>query len=96
MSRTGRNDLDVMRLLGQVFLLHGRPEQALVMLRALCALAPDDQRAIRSAVLAAVRAGQAQDAQRLLDKLRDSGDASPVLHLLHGHALAAMGRHAEA
>lgn len=96
MERPNKDSLDVMRLLGQVFLLHGRPEQALVVLRALCVLAPDDRRALRSLALAAVRAGHAQEAERALDKLRDSGDPSPVLHLLHGQALAAGGRHAEA
>jgi hypothetical protein len=32
----------------------------------------------------------------VLDKLRDGGDPSPVVHLLQGQALAAIGRHAEA
>jgi predicted Zn-dependent protease len=96
MDRLTQDSLDVMRLLGHVFLLHGRPDQALVILRALCALEPQDQRAMRSLVLAAVRAGQAQEASRVLDKLRDSGDPSPVVHLLHGQALTAAGRHIEA
>jgi Flp pilus assembly protein TadD len=95
-DRLASDSLDVMRLLGHVFLLHGRPDQALVMLRALCALAPDDRRAMRSLALAAIRAGQAGEAARVIDKLRDSGDPSPVLHLLHGQALAATGRHADA
>lgn len=96
MDRLNTDSLDVMRLLGHVFLLHGRPDQALVMLRAICVLAPDDRRAMRSLALAAIRAGQSGEASRVLDKLRDSGDPSPVLHLLHGQALAATGRHAEA
>src|SRR4051812_28970431 len=96
MSRLTNDSLDVMRLLGHVFLLHGRPDQALVMLRAVCVLAPDDHRAMRSLALAAIRAGQTGEASRVLDKLRDSGDPSPVLHLLHGQALAATGRHTEA
>jgi Flp pilus assembly protein TadD len=95
-NRVNKDSLDVMRLLGHVFLLHGRPDQALVMLRAVCVLAPDDRRAMRSLALAAIRAGQAGEAARVLDKLRDSGDPSAVLHLLHGQALAATGRHAEA
>lgn len=96
MKRLHSDSLDVMRLLGHVFLLHGRPDQALVMLRAVCVMAPDDQRAMRSLALAAIRCGQAAEASRVLDKLRDSGDASPVLHLLQGQALAATGRNAEA
>lgn len=96
MERLNHDSLDVMRLLAHVFLLHNRPDQALVMLRALCVLAPDDLRAMRSLALAAIRAGHAGEADRVLDKLRDSGDPSPVVHLLQGQALAATGRHAEA
>lgn len=96
MERLHNDSLDIMRLLGHVFLLHGRPDQALVMLRALCVLVPDDQRAMRSLALAAIRSGQAGEAARVLDKLRDCGDPSPVLHLLHGQALAATGRQVEA
>jgi Flp pilus assembly protein TadD len=66
------------------------------MLRALSVLAPDDRRVMRSLALAAIRTGQAGEATRTLDKLRDSGDPSAVLHLLQGQALAATGRHAEA
>jgi Flp pilus assembly protein TadD len=96
MNRLNKDSIDVMRLLGHVFLLHGRPDQAIVMLRAVCVLAPDDQRALRSLALAAIRSGQGGEATRALDKLRDNGDPSPVLHLLQGQALAASGRHNEA
>jgi Flp pilus assembly protein TadD len=94
MNRLNKDSIDVMRLLGHVFLLHGRPDQAIVMLRAVCVLAPDDQRALRS--LARTDGGQGGEATRALDKLRDNGDPSPVLHLLQGQALAASGRHNEA
>jgi Flp pilus assembly protein TadD len=96
MERLDTDCLDVMRLLGHVFLLHGRPDQAAVMLRALCVLVPDDRRALRSLALAAIRAGEAGEASRVIDKLRDDGDPSPVLHLLQGQALAATGRHQDA
>lgn len=96
MDRHNNDTLDIMRLLGHVFLLHGRPDQALVMLRAICVLAPDDHRAMRSLALAAIRSGQAGEAARVLDRLRDAGDPSPVLHLLDGQALAATGRQVEA
>lgn len=96
MQKQNQDTLDIMRLLGHVFLLHGRPDQALVMLRALCVLVPEDKRAMRSLALAAIRSGQAGEASRVLDRLRDSGDPSPVLHLLDGQALAATGRQTEA
>jgi predicted Zn-dependent protease len=91
-----RDSLDVMRLLGHLFLLYSRPEQALLILRALCELVPDDLRAMRSLALAAIRSAQPQEALRIIDKLRDNGDPSPVVHLLNGQALAAAGRHADA
>ncbi|MRD47063.1 M48 family metallopeptidase [Caenimonas koreensis] len=96
MNRLNSDSLEVMRLLAHVFLLHGRPDQAVVMLRAVCVLAPDDMRAMRSLALAAIRAGEAGEASRVLDKLRDCGDPSPVLHLLQGQACTATARHAEA
>jgi predicted Zn-dependent protease len=88
--------LDAMRLLSHLYLQYGRVDSALALLRALCLLAPDDRRAMRALACAAIRAGQPQEAERVVDSLRDAGDPSPIVHLLHGQALAAMGRRGEA
>jgi predicted Zn-dependent protease len=88
--------LDVMRLLSHLYLQYGRADSALTLLRALCLLAPDDRRAMRALACAAIRAGQPQEGERVIDVLRDAGDPSPIVHLLHGQALAAMGRRGEA
>jgi Flp pilus assembly protein TadD len=94
--RTPDDALDAMRLLSHMYMEHGRPDSALALLRALCLLAPEDRRAMRAMAKAAIRAGQPQEAERAIHRLRDEGDPSPVLHLLQGQALAALGRQAEA
>ena len=93
---TSNDPLDVLRLLGHMYLRYGRAEPALVLLRALCLLAPHDLRAQRALVRAAIMAGQTEEALRTIDHLRDEADASPVLWLLEGQALSALGRRSEA
>jgi len=93
---TSNDPLDVLRLLGHMYLRYGRAEPALALLRALCLLAPHDHRAQRALVRAAIMAGQTDEALRVIDQLRDEGDPSPVLWLLEGQALAAVGRKSEA
>lgn len=93
---TSNDPLDVLRLLGHMYLRYGRAEPALILLRALCLLAPHDQRAQRALVRAAIMAGQTEEALRTIDHLRDEADPSPVLWLLEGQALSALGRRTEA
>ncbi len=88
--------LDALRLLSQFYMDHGRPDSALALLRALCLLAPDDRQAMLCATRAALLCGQAQEAERMVHRLRDAGEPSAVLHLLEGQVLAALGRRAEA
>jgi predicted Zn-dependent protease len=92
----GDEELDTLRLLGHMYLRYGRAEAALALLRALCLLAPNDLRAQRALVRAAILAGQTDEALRTIDQLRDEGDPSPVLWLLEGQALAAIGRREQA
>jgi predicted Zn-dependent protease len=94
---SARSDaLDVMRLLAHLFLAHGRPDQAITLLRAVRVLAPGDLRAAKLHALASIRCGKADQALQLLDQLLDGGDPSPVIHLLRGQALAGCGRAADA
>lgn len=95
-THPSNDPLDVLRLLGHMYLRYGRAEPALALLRALCLLAPHDQRAQRALARAAILAGQTDEALRAIDQLRDEGDASPVLWLLEGQALASVGRKTEA
>jgi predicted Zn-dependent protease len=93
---SGDDELDTLRLLGHMYLRYGRADAALALLRALCLLAPSDRRAQRALVRAAILAGQPDEALRLIDQLRDDGDPSPVLWLLEGQVLAALGRREQA
>ncbi|WP_345539392.1 tetratricopeptide repeat protein [Variovorax defluvii] len=83
-------------MLSQLYLRHGRQDSALALLRALCALEPGDRRASLALAYAATRAGQPRESERVIDRMRDEGEPSPVLDLLQGQALAAQGRHGEA
>lgn len=93
---TSEAELDTLRLLGHMYLRYGRADAALALLRALCLLEPGDLRAQRALVRAAILAGQSDEALRMIDQLRDEGDPSPVLWLLEGQALAAIGRREQA
>ncbi len=87
---------DLLRILGYSYHHNGRWEQAAILFSALNALDPDDAFAAKSLACAYVRAGKAEQALPLLDRLVEQGDASAVTHLLRGQALEALGRLAEA
>ncbi len=95
-THAATDSLDVMRLLSHLYLLHGRPEHAVTLLRAVCLLEPDDRRTQKALARACLRAGNAAYALQVVEKLQDGGDMSALLHLLHGQALAALGRPSEA
>ena len=75
-THPSNDPLDVLRLLGHMYLRYERAQRALAR--------------------AAILAGQTDEALRAIDQLRDEGDASPVLWLLEGQALASVGRKTEA
>lgn len=83
--------LDVLRLLGHVYLRQGHPAEALVMLKALSLLKPDDVSASLSVASAHVRLGEGEEAMAVLDQLLDAGVDHPALYLLRGQALAMTG-----
>jgi Flp pilus assembly protein TadD len=92
-----RNEsVEAMRLLSHIYLQFGRADNSLALLRALCLLMPDDRGVMLATARAAIRAGQPQEAEGILNRLRDLGEFSPALHLLQGQALAALGRPGEA
>jgi tetratricopeptide (TPR) repeat protein len=87
---------DLLRILGYSYHHNGRWEQAAILFSALNALDPDDAFAAKSLASAYVRAGKADQALPLLDRLIERGDSFAITHLLRGQALEALGRLGEA
>lgn len=90
---------DAIAVLANVYLRHGRAEEAAVLLQALAALDPDPGWASRARCIALLRAGRhadaAEAAERLLAGPLDDQDRVPLLHAL-SRACWAMGRTGEA
>ncbi|MGV3655206.1 MAG: tetratricopeptide repeat protein [Noviherbaspirillum sp.] len=86
---------DLLRLLGYIYLQHGRAAQSAILFHAIHALRPDDRFAARALACSWLRSGKAREALPLLDLLIERGDRSPLVHLLRGQALSQMGRRAE-
>lgn len=87
--------VDLMRLLGYVYLQHGQPARAMVMFDALHALDPADVQAARSLALSLLRCGQPEAALAPLQGLLDLGDNHAATHVLRAQALLAVGRVAD-
>ena len=86
---------DLLRLLGHIYLRHGRAAHSAILFHAIHALRPDDRFIARALACSWVRSGKAREALPLLDLLLERGDRSPLTHLLRGQALSCMGRSAE-
>jgi predicted Zn-dependent protease len=95
-SSLGSEYQDLLRILGYVYLQHGRPERAAILYHALYALSSDDPQVAQSLACAYIRSGKPQDALPILDHLVERGEPSALTYLLRGQALASMGRMAEA
>lgn len=90
---------EVLKVLADVYLGQDRPAEALILLRALSRLAPEDAGVWRALGYACLRAGEPEEALSAADTLlrleRPSPDTLPVL-LLRAQALYALGRVREA
>jgi predicted Zn-dependent protease len=90
---------EFLAILGYFYLQHGEPGRAMVLLRALDAVSPDDPEVLKSlsyAHLATGQHGRALDAtERYMAAGGASGDAAPI-QLLRARALWHLGRGAEA
>jgi len=87
---------DLLKLLAHTYLQYGRAEKAAVLLHAMHALDPLDSHVTRSLAYACVRCGRPHEAMLLLDRLLESGDGAPEIHLLRSQAYSEMGRVADA
>ncbi len=94
-SSTG-SDIELMDLLGYIYLQHGLPDKAAVLLAARDVLAPDHPRTLLSLALAQQRAGRPARALDTLDRLALLGAVDGPFHLVRAQTLQALERHDEA
>ncbi|EXJ15648.1 type III secretion apparatus assembly chaperone SctY [Imhoffiella purpurea] len=90
---------EALRLLADVYLGQEQIDKALILLRALARLAPEDAGVWRALGYASLRAGQAEEALVAADTLLGLDAAMPAnapVLLLRALALRALGRAAEA
>ena len=88
--------LEFMDLLAYIYLQHGLPDKAAVLLCARDLLAPDDTRALLTLALAWVRAAKPGKALQVLDRLAILGAMNAEFHLIRAQAMHALERHVEA
>lgn len=89
-------DIELMDLLGYVYLQNNRPDKAAVLLAARDVLAPDHPRTLLTLALAQVRAAKPARALDTLDRLALLGAMDGAFHLVRAQALQALGRTDEA
>lgn len=83
-------------MLGYIYLQHGLPDKAAVLLAAREVLAPGEPRALLTLALAQVRSGKGERALATLERLALAGGVDAGFHLVRAQALRAVGRTEEA
>mgnify|MGYP002736063678 CR=1 FL=1 len=83
-------------LLGYIYLQHGLPDKAAVLLAARDVLAPGSARVLLTLALAQVRSAKPDRALATLERLALAGGVDAAFHLVRAQALQAAGRHDEA
>jgi len=89
-------DLELMDLLGCIYLQHGLPDKAAILLAARVALAPEDPSRLLALAVAEVRAGKGKRALATLERLALAGNVDAFFHLTRAQALQLEGRSDEA
>lgn len=87
---------EFMDLLAYIYLQHGLPDKAAVLLLARDLLVPDEPRVLLTLALAQVRSAKPEKALQTLERLAILGAMSIDFHLVRAQALQALQRHAEA
>nr|WP_255662611.1 tetratricopeptide repeat protein [Acidovorax sp. D4N7] len=85
-----------MDVLAYIYLEHGLPDKAAVLLSARNLLAPDDARVLLTWALALVRSGKPEKALQTLERLAMLGAMGAEFHLVRAQALQMLDRQAEA
>lgn len=89
-------NLELMDLLGYIYLQHSQPDKAAILLAARDALAPDNPKTLLTLAVAQLRSDKAQRALSTLERLILLGAVDPCFHLVRGQALQQLGRDTEA
>lgn len=88
--------LEFMDLLAYIYLQHGLPDKAAVLLSARDLLAPDNPRALLTLAVAWVRSAKPRKAFEVLERLAILGAMDAQFHLVRAQSLQALERHDEA
>lgn len=89
-------EVEFMDLLAYIYLQHGRPDKAAVLLIARNLVVADDPRVLLSLALAQVRAAKPTQALQTLERLALLGAMDATFHLVRAQALQALEQSAEA
>ncbi|MCD2512852.1 hypothetical protein [Comamonas endophytica] len=95
-TATPAQALEFMDVLAYIYLEHGLPDKAAVLLSARNLLAPDDARVLLTWALALVRSGKPEKALQTLERLAMLGAMGAEFHLVRAQALQMLDRQAEA
>ncbi|WP_245598145.1 tetratricopeptide repeat protein [Ottowia thiooxydans] len=88
--------IELMDLLSYIYLRHGLPDKAAVLLAARDLLAPDNRITLLTLALAQVRASKPERALETLERLAMLGAVDAPFHLVRAQAFQALGRIGEA
>lgn len=88
--------LAFMDLLAYIYLQHGLPDKAAVLLSARDLLAPDDRRALLTLAVAWMRSAKPRKALEVLERLAILGAMDAHFHLVRAQTLQALERPDEA
>lgn len=89
-------ELELMDLLGYIYLQHGLPDKAAVLLTARDVLAPDNPKTLLTLAVAQLRSEKAQRALATLERMILLGAIDSSFHLVRGQVLQQLGRETEA
>lgn len=91
-----RAHIEFMDLLGYIYLQHGLPDKAAVLMTARDILQPGDARCLLTLAVAQVRSAKPNKALETLERLAMQGGMDARFHLVRAQALHALGRAQEA
>jgi len=95
-SGLSSEQVELMDLLSYIYLRHGLPDKAAVLLAARDAVSPDHPRALLTLALAQVRSAKPERALDTLERLAMLGAVDASFHLVRAQAFQTLGEATEA